>query len=121
MKDAIAKEVELLSVAMMNADKAALERVAAAELSYGHSNGKIQTKEEFVAAIVDGFSGFENIKLLDQVITVQGDTAVVRHIFTADTYGKGKEPAKVRIGNVLTFTKIGNEWKLLARQAYKLP
>lgn len=121
MKNTIENKVELLSFGMINADRKILEELVLDELSYGHSNGKIQNKDEFINAIVDGISGFKKIELLNQVISIHSSTAIVRHIFTADTYGKGKEPAEVRIGNILIFINVNEDWKLMARQAYKLP
>lgn len=117
---AVANAVESMRVAMISGDKAALEKVGLSDLSYGHSSGRIENNEQFVDAIVTGKSDFVTLDLLDQTINIRGDVAIVRHILDADTNDSGK-PGHVKIGVMLVFVKQANDWKLLARQAYKLP
>ena len=46
--------VEAFRKAMIASDHAAFDALCAAQLSYGHSTGKIQTKEEFIADATSG-------------------------------------------------------------------
>ncbi|WP_159349129.1 nuclear transport factor 2 family protein [Roseomonas harenae] len=117
---AVADAVEMLRQAMISADRAKLEAAAADALTYGHSSGRLENKEQFVAAIVEGRSVFRSINLSEQTIHVSGDVAVVRHLLTAGT-SDGARPANVRIGVLLVFQKQGGAWKLLARQAVPRP
>jgi ketosteroid isomerase-like protein len=117
---AVADAVEMLRHAMISADRAKLEAAAADALTYGHSSGRLENKEQFVAAIVEGRSVFRSINLSEQTIHVSGDVAVVRHLLTAETSDGGR-PANVRIGVLLVFQKHGGAWKLLARQAVPRP
>ena len=116
----VEQAVETMRLAMLSADKAQLENVALPSLTYGHSSAIIENKAEFVDAIVSGRSGFTTLEFQDQTITTEGDTAIVRHVFSADTNNSGKI-GKVKIGVMLVFKKVDSDWKLLARQAYKLP
>ncbi len=111
--------VETMRKAMMSADKAALEKIAADELTYGHSAGLIEDKASFVHNIVSGKFGFVKIEFPDVTVKIVGSNAVVRHKITGDTSNDGK-PATVNIGVLLVFQKQKGEWKLIARQAYKL-
>lgn len=115
----VATAVETLREAMVNANKTQLENIAANELSYGHSSGKIEDKAEFVEALASGKSDFENINLKDQSIKIAGNTAIVRHKLSAKVNDNGK-PATVNLGVLLIWQKQQGQWKLLARQAYKL-
>jgi ketosteroid isomerase-like protein len=117
---AVADAVEMLRQAMISADRAKLEAAAADALTYGHSSGRLEDKEQFVAAIVEGRSLFRSINLSEQTIHVSGDVAVVRHLLTAETSDGGR-PTNVRIGVLLVFQKQGGAWKLLARQAVPRP
>lgn len=117
---AVAAQVELLRKAMVDADKATLEKLTDDKLSYGHSSGKIEDKTTFVSNIVSGNSDFVTIILSDQSISVSGSTAIVRHTLTAETNDGGK-PGNVRLHILLVWAKEGNQWKLLGRQAVKLP
>ena len=116
----VEQAVETMRLAMLSADKTQLENVALPSLTYGHSSAVIENKAEFVDAIVSGRSGFITLEFQDQSIVTEGDTAIVRHVFSADTNNSGQK-GKVKIGVMLVFKKTGEYWKLLARQAYKLP
>ena len=115
----VASAVQKFNKAMVDADKKALENITAEKLSYGHSSGKVENKTEFVDAVVNGPFDFLTLDGEDQTINVAGETAVVRHVFVSKAKNAGT-PVDVRIGNVLVWQKQNGEWKLLARQAYKL-
>src|SRR5262245_45384162 len=75
----VAKASEELRVAMVNGDRAELDRLAAEQLSYGHSGGHIDDKKEFVEKIASGKSDFVTIDISEQTISISGKTAIVRH------------------------------------------
>src|SRR5690349_12481843 len=50
---AVLQAVDALTKAMLDADRAKLEELVADQLSYGHSSGVIQTKAQFVDAIIN--------------------------------------------------------------------
>lgn len=111
--------VEKLKQAMISGDRTSLETIAADDLSYGHSSGNIENKAAFVESIASGKSDFVNMDLQEQTIKVSGKTAFVRHKLFADIFDGGKE-GKIKLGVLLVFQKQNGEWKLLARQAFKL-
>lgn len=115
---AVATAVERLKKAMIDGNRAELEHIAAAQLSYGHSSGALDNKKEFVEKIASGRSDFVTIELEAQTITVSGKTAIVRHTLNATTNDGGK-PGEVHLKVLLVFQKQGGSWKLLARQAVK--
>jgi hypothetical protein len=116
----VAAAVEALRKAMIDADKGTLERLTAAELSYGHSSGKIEDKASFVQALVSGQSDFLDITLTDQTITIKDKVALVRHKLSGNTNDPAKGPAPVNLGILLVWVKEKSGWKLTARQAFKL-
>lgn len=116
----VEQTVETMRLAMISGDRAVLNKLASDQLTYGHSSGKIESKTDFVETLATKKSDFKSITLSNQTINVQGKTAVVRHVLDADTFDGGK-PGKVHLGIVLVFAKDGSQWKLLARQAFKLP
>jgi ketosteroid isomerase-like protein len=115
----VAAATEQLRKAMVDGDRTTLENLAAEQLSYGHSGGHIDNKKEFVEKIASGNSDFLSIELSEQTISVSGKTAIVRHILTAKTHDKGKDPADIKLRIILVWQKQGGQWKLLARQAVK--
>ncbi len=109
-----------LAEAMVNKDTAQLEKLLSAQLVYGHSNGKVQDKQEFIAEIASGLPiSYLEINRTNEQIQLAGDVAIVRHIFAAKTLADGLE-GNLQIGNVLVWQKEHGSWKLLVRQAYRL-
>ncbi|SFC52417.1 Ketosteroid isomerase homolog [Parapedobacter composti] len=115
----IERTVEAFRQALVDADTAALERLTAASLSYGHSSGIVESKEEFIRTLATGASNFLSIRLSDQQITTSGDVAIVRHQLEAETADAGKDPATIRLQVMTVWQRADGQWKLLARQAVR--
>jgi ketosteroid isomerase-like protein len=117
---AVTAAVESLKKAMIDGDKAGLEKITANQLSYGHSSGRVEDKASFVDNIVTGKSDFVTIELTNQTVSVAGDAAIVRHALSATTNDNGN-PGSVKLNILLVWQKQKGQWKLLARQAVKVP
>lgn len=115
----LTNSVTVLYEAMVTKNSATLEKMTSEKLSYGHSSGAIENKSAYVDAVMNGPFNFISITPKDQTISITDNTAIVRHIFEAEGINAG-EPVEVRIGAMLVFLKQQDNWKLLARQAYKL-
>jgi ketosteroid isomerase-like protein len=105
--------------ALLKADKAELERLTADQLSYGHSDGRVQNKAEFIDGVMTRKATVKSLNFPDLKIAVAGDAAIARHIYESESETDGK-PNSIRIGTLEVWQKQGGNWKLLARQAYKL-
>lgn len=116
----VANAVAALTKAMIDGDKSMLEKYTSDKLSYGHSGGKIEGQESFVQSLTSGTSDFVSIELTEQTISVSGKTALVRHKLSGNTIDGGK-PGTVKLMVLLVWQKLHGDWKLLARQAVKLP
>lgn len=112
--------VETLRKAMIAADEDALSKLASGRLTYGHSGGKMQSKAQFIDSFVSGASVFVSIDINEQQIIIQDDTAIVRHILSAETNDRGKGAANIKLHILLVWIKTDSgQWQLLARQAVK--
>lgn len=118
---AVAAAVEKLRTALLDGTEPELDKITSPLLSYGHSNGLLEDKKEFMRALTSGESNFTKIDISDQTITVSGDVAMVRHKLIGETANKGKEPAQVKLGVFYVWQKVKGEWLLVGRQAFKLP
>ncbi len=116
---AVANAIEQLRKAMIDADSVMLYRLTSAKLSYGHSGGHIDDKNEFIQKIVSGKSDFVTLEFLEQTISLSKNIAIVRHKFNAVTKDNGK-PGEVHLSVLLIWQKKHGYWKLLARQAVKV-
>lgn len=119
VKTDVAAAVETLNNALVDPNEELLKEISLPQLTYGHSSGVIQDQQEFMDQLLNGDFDFVSVSTADQTIDVSGDTAVVRHILSIEGTNTG-QPASVRIGILLVFQKEGGNWRLLARQAYKL-
>ena len=116
---AIGRHMDTLHKAIVAVDKSQLEGLTWPELSYGHSSGRIETKAQFVEALVTRKSILSKIDLSKMTTSVVGDLAIVRGHFSGISESTGK-PVPTEIELLLIWQKRGGDWKLLARQAYKL-
>jgi len=116
VEDAVTKLTKL----MVSPDSTALDKMILGNLSYGHSSGKVQTKQEFIHSLLSGESDFVDINLTDQTVIIQGKTALVRHTLNAKTNDRNI-PGNVKLYILLIWSKEKAEWKLLGRQAVKVP
>lgn len=117
--DEVAFAVKTLNNNLVNPEKTALQHITAEGLTYGHSSGLIQNREEFIDDLINGPFNFIAINTSDQNIHFSGNVAIVRHILMAKGVNKEGE-LDVKIGVILVFQKQNREVKLLARQAYRL-
>lgn len=119
-ENAVAAAVDSLVKGILNADRNLLEDIASEALSYGHSAGRIENKAEFVDYLLNAPFDFLSVNTTNQTITVSGDNAIVRHTFTAKATNSGK-PVDINLGVLLVWRKESGQWKLFARQGYKVP
>jgi ketosteroid isomerase-like protein len=117
---AVKKAVEDMRTAYLKQDKAALESMTAAQLSYSHSDGRIQDKAEFIKGVMDRKGNVKSLEYPDLKIHVAGDVAIARHLWVSETEADGKT-TNTKIGVMQVWQKQNGGWKLLARSSYKLP
>jgi ketosteroid isomerase-like protein len=116
-ESAVSAAVETWRKAVIAADRSALDKIIAAELSYGHSSGRSETKAEFIEAIASGKSGFSAVEIVDQTVEVVGNIALARFMFNAT---RKKEGDKVKFYTLTVWLEQQGQWRLLARQSAKL-
>jgi hypothetical protein len=68
-EDVVAKSVEAFRAAQVAADTKALDGLCAAELSYSHSDGRVEDKATFIANATDGKSKFLTLAYQDSWLT----------------------------------------------------
>jgi len=117
---AVEMATKSLIEAMLKPNEQVLNKLTSDKLSYGHSSGNIETKEQFVQTLISGASVFEEIQTTEQTVDVQDNTAIVRHTLSAKTNDPGKGPSNIRLGIMLIWVKSNDGWQLFGRQAFKL-
>ena len=117
---AVTESVEILRRALLEADKVKLEQVASAQISYGHSDGRVETKEQFINGVMTRKQVVKSLAFPELKVAVVGNAAIARHIYLSESERDGK-PTTTRIGALQVWQKQDGGWKLLARQGFRLP
>jgi hypothetical protein len=120
-EDAVAKNLEAFRVAQFAADAKAFDALCAAELSYSHSDGKVEDKATFIANATSGKSKYLSLAYQDPTIRVVGTAAIVRFHWAAESQAvaDGKKSA-TNLHILMNWQKQGSDWKLLSRASTKL-
>lgn len=119
-EQAVVQAVEQLRVLMVDPERRQLEALLSESLSYGHSGGRLDTRDSLVGDLLSARSDFTHIALSEQTVRLSGDVAVVRHRFVGGTLSGG-QPGQVDLKVLQVWQKQGGVWKLLARQALRVP
>jgi ketosteroid isomerase-like protein len=117
---AITQSVETLRRALLEADRSKLEQVASAQISYGHSDGRVETKEQFIHGVMTRKQVVKSLAFPDLKVAVVGNAAIARHIYLAESELDGKATT-TKIGALQVWQRQDGGWKLLARQGFRLP
>ena len=120
-EEAVAKKVEAFRAAQIAADAKALDALCAAELSYSHSDGRVEDKPTFIANATNGKSKFLSLEYKDTQIRVVGPAAIVRFHWVGEqeAVADGKKSA-TNLHILMNWQKQGDDWKLLSRGSTKL-
>ncbi len=116
---AVAMATEALRVAMLGADKAALESLCDDALTYGHSSGRVETKAEFIAAATSGKTTWKSLQFFNTSQYGEGGVGYARTTLTGETLSEGKT-TDVKVGVLMVWVNRGGRWRLLARQAFRV-
>ncbi|SKA30763.1 protein of unknown function [Enhydrobacter aerosaccus] len=117
---AVAEAVIELTKAMLAADKSKLESLVVDQLSYGHSSGVVQDKATFVDVIASKKTIYKAINLSNQTVVIAGANAIVRHNWMGESGNGDGNWSVSKLGILQVWQKQGSNWKLLARQAFKV-
>ncbi len=112
--------METLRKELLAPDKATLESLAADDLTYGHSSGLIEDKAAFVNDLLTGKTLLTSVTFSDQTIKIVGNSAIVRHRLVGEA-NHDNVVTKLDIIVLIIWQKQKGDWKILARQAAKIP
>jgi hypothetical protein len=99
-----------------NADSIRL--LTSSELTYGHSNGWIETQNDVIKHLQEGIINYNSYKEDSMQVVISGKQAHVRFIADIDATLNGKTSV-FHLKVLEVWVKEGKRWKLYARQAVK--
>src|SRR6266478_6444061 len=112
--------VEELRMAWLKQDKAKIESLTAEQLSYSHSDARLEDKTKFIDGVMTRKATFKSLEWPELTVQVVGNNAVVRHLWVSESELDGKV-TNTKIGVMQVWQKQDGAWKLLARASWRLP
>jgi len=120
-EEAVAKRLEAFRTAQVAADAKAFDTLCAAELSYSHSDARVEDKATFIKNATAGKSKFISLDYKEPWVRVVGDAAIVRFhwVGESESIPEGKK-SSTNLHILMNWHKQGSEWLLLSRASTKL-
>jgi hypothetical protein len=114
------REAELYQ-AMLAFDYPALDRLLSDDVQYIHSTGVVETKAEYFGGLRAGLYEYGDIRITSGETRVFGTTAMTTGVMEMLVGAKGSEKGTIRLQHVLIWQLEAGTWRLLLRQATRLP
>lgn len=121
-EETVAKNVEAFRTAQFTYDEKTLASLCADELSYSHSDARIQDKAAFLKGATQRKTKYISLAYEKRSIRVVGNAAIVRFnwVSQSEAIADGKKNGN-NLHILMNWQKMSGEWKLLSRAATKLP
>ena len=104
--------------ALVNKNTVSINQQTDKALSYGHSNGWVETKADVIKDLETGYISYQEIKEDSITVVINGNMANVRFLADITATMKGTTSNfKLRVLEV--WVKKSNRWVLFARQAVR--
>ncbi len=105
-----------LKTALIKKDSVSLTKLLSEDVTYGHTNGMIQTKQQLIRDVVSGTQDYKSIEPSDMKIRFYDNTAVVTMIGDV-VLNYQNSPLTMHMFITLVWVYKDNDWKLVARQS----
>ena len=115
LKDAAGK----LDKALIQKDTVTLKQLLNNDVSYGHSNGWVQSKNDIIKDLYNGKLAYKKIDHKNIKWVTGADWGTLRSTDEIEYVLDGK-PATLKLHVLHVWLKTGRGWQLIARQSTKL-
>ena len=102
--------------ALVAGDERALDAIYADDLVYIHSNGSIDTKQEWLGHLVEGRIDFSSATPRESQVRLYGDTAIVNAL-----YDMVLNTRLMTIQYLTVYVKTEGNWRIVTQQTATLP
>lgn len=117
-EEKLIKTVKEFHQALVNKNTVSINQQTDKVLSYGHSNGWVQTKTDLIKDFETGYISYKSISEDSITVAMNGNMANVRFISDITAVFKGST-SNFRLKVLEVWMKKGKRWILFARQAVK--
>lgn len=104
--------------ALVNGNTVSINQQTDKALSYGHSNGWVETKTELINNLKSGYMKYSSYKADSLQVVINGNVANARFVADITAALNGKE-GNFHLKVLEVWVKKGKRWLLFARQAVK--
>ena len=113
------ENMKFLDEALVKKDTVALNKLLHDKLSYGHSNGWIETRKEVIADLLNGKLVYVSIESKELSSEQTGDITLVRAESKIKYLLDGKE-GELKLHVLQVWIRVGYQWQLIGRQSTKV-
>jgi hypothetical protein len=108
------------TAAMVAQDYAALDRALGEDLTYGHSTGQVQGKQEFIADLRNGVRRYRAVTAVESAARAYGCAGIVTGTSTVEVESQG-HALSFTLRYTATYARQHDRWVLVAYQSVRLP
>ena len=105
--------------ALVNKNTVSINQQTDKALSYGHSNGWVETKSEMISNLETGYTIYHQITEDSLGVVINGNMANARFVGDYTVSLKGGATVTYHLKVLEVWVKKGKRWLLFARQAVK--
>ncbi|PTY02892.1 hypothetical protein DB347_22855 [Opitutaceae bacterium EW11] len=106
--------------AMIRNDAKAVSESLSEQLIYGHSDGRVQTKQELLAALASNRVQYRSVRYIEREVHPLGDNRAVTGVATFSVASKG-QPLTFTLRFLAVYLLEDGHWRLAAYQSAQLP
>lgn len=118
-KGALYHAIEDFDKALETRDSLALKHLLSNDVSYGHSNGWVETKAELIRNLYNGTLNYTKIKASKPEVKISGNSAWMRNVADIDAVMGGNAMSfKLKVLQVWNWEN--EHWVLFARQSVSI-
>jgi ketosteroid isomerase-like protein len=103
--------------AVVKKDRPALEKIYHPDLSYGHSSGLVENKEQAIQHIVGSKGSYEEVDLADMSFRTYGNIALVSGKVTIHERGADGKMQIIPLSVLHVWIKGPQGWQMVGRQS----
>ncbi len=105
--------------ALVNRNTISINQQTDKALSYGHSNGWVENKNDMIKNLETGYTNYHSIIEDSLDVVINGNLANARFVGDYTVSLKGGNSVTYRLKVLEVWVKKGKRWMLFARQAVK--
>jgi ketosteroid isomerase-like protein len=103
--------------AMLTKDAAAFDKVFHPQLSYGHSIGLIENKQQATDHVLKSTTIYKAVEITETKVKLYGDTAVLTGKMHYEKHPKGAPVLHQHLVVLSVWVKTPRGWQMIARQS----